>query len=219
MIKFNVENKKLEDFMEMTVKFGAAGEPFENFKDFLNAVYNYSGDLRSSSGVDYDNQENEWKTFADKYGYDGKKELANEIAKLMEDSEDVFPGLEGLAALSGNKKLLDLSDYSINPNTDQLIMSLFYGGNRLRQWKQYAKPYITAEKFIEQLINAYDFDTIEWIPHISKETLHVFKIHFEDDNEESDKNKMLKLLENADGLLDFKIAENFEAPTWTVTVK
>lgn len=222
MIKFNAENKKLNDYMEMAVKFGASGEPFERFEDFYNALSQQGGKdtaIISSSGVDYNNQEEKWKTFADKYGYDGKKELANAIAKMINES---FPGIEGLAALSGNKTLFEYSDYNMNTNADHLIMSLFYGGNRLRQWKQYAKPFITPNNFIEQLINAHDFDAIEFLPRIQRESQNVVKIIFEDDFDSTDdtqKKRMLKLLENADGLLDFKIAENFEAPTWTITIK
>lgn len=227
MIEFKNSNKNLEDYLEMGVNFGAGerGEQFESFGDFYNAVINnrQTSDtaILSSSAVDYDNQEDKWRKFADKHGYDGKKELANAIVKVAtaDDLDGGFPGMEGLAVVTGNKQLLDASDYACNKSySDQLIVSLFYGGKRLKQWKEYAKPYLTPSIFIEEFINAMEYSMLHFEINTLSTSPGKLIIGFNPGDSNS-KDKVLELFEAADTLFDFAIAEQKESDTWTVSIK
>jgi hypothetical protein len=235
MIEFSAKNKKLENYItEMGVTYGQGHkrDPFESFDDFQKAVYD--SDIASSMDCDYDPQEAKWRKFAENSGYDGLKELANAVAKLAgTDPHAQFPGIEGLAVLTQNKALLELCDYANVGNYDIFITSMFYGGNRMKNWKKYAKPWITPQVFIDELVEAVDnLSTIDVISTVEKVGKNIVRITFgsekaqntpndvnsfsaEDENKKTDH----KALEAAEGLLDFSIAEKFESNVWTIAVK
>ena len=238
MIKFKNTEAKLAEYVEMAVKFGSKvkNENFEDYASFEHAIRETrNGDamIKSSSNVNYDNQEQAWRAFAEAYSYDGIKDLANSIAKLMGTDDNDFKGMEGLAAISGNKVLMDRCDYNCQKG-DQLVVSLMYGGGRLKQWKRYAKPYITPGIFIENLSESNDFDSLGIEFDMKKLSNNSFSITFREEQRylgnhpqdpvggqggDAAKKAFQEILENADELFDFNIAENFESNTWTITVK
>jgi hypothetical protein len=232
MITFNAKDKKLENYIiEMGVTFETGGhrDPFESLDDFIHEVNEtYRSDskedvIKSSSECEYNTQEGPWRKLAYRCGYDGLKELANAVVKLMgTDKHIACPGIEGLAALTGNKVLMDACDYGYTGKADQFVVSMFYGGNRMKEWKKYAAGYITPEAFINEMVNldsygpsdVYGFDSV--IP-IGKNMIRVVFIQSEQTNNK--KTQFHKALENADSLLDFGIAEKFESNVWTISVK
>jgi hypothetical protein len=222
MITFKASDKKLEEYIEMGIKFGTAqkGDKFEDYGAFINAVME-DPTIRSSSAVNYDNQEWAWRKFAERYNYDGLKELANEVVKLLGTEDDTFPGLEGLAVYSDNKKLLEISDYAQVGDRDQLLVSMFYGGNRMKQWKKYAKPYITPQCFINELMTSVDFDNdVTYDINAEKVDNTTVKVYFDTDDDNNDtKKRFYQMLENGDELFDFHIQEEYVSNIWTITVQ
>lgn len=255
MITFKGKDKTLNSYVEMGVSFGQGekGDPFEDFTSFEHAVrtekisddqtkdedkntddlfkapeQRKSNLIKSSSHCEYNNQEEAWRKFATKHGYDGLKDLANAVTKLNGPDAETFCGMEGLAALTGNKELLDSSDYGNAGELDQLITSMFYGGGRLKQWKKYAKPYITPLTFINELMNADEYDSlgyttgVEKVEQVNKNTV---KVYFGGEKYRSSvpldegKKTFHKMMEDGDELFDFSIAEDFESNIWTITVK
>jgi len=243
MIEFKNNEKTLNSYVEMGVKFntGEKRDQFQTYSDFQNAIHeNYKEDkgiqIKSSSHVEYDNQEAAWRKFATKYSYDGLKELANAITKLSSAEEEGFSGMEGLAALTGNKELFDNSDYANVGSGDQLITSMFYGGNRMKQWKKYAKPYIKPQTFVDELSLADDYDSLTYeygIEKVERINGNTVKVYFSGTNSynsatgQTEKNpdtagskkKFHEVLENGDELFDFNIAEDFDSNVWTISVK
>jgi len=222
MITFKSKTKSLNSYVEMGVQFGRKQkrEPFESYSEFEHELEN----IQSSSSVNYDNQETAWRQFAENCGYDGLKELANAVAKLMGPDEIGFYGMEGLAALSGNKILMDKCDYGEVGESDHLIMSMFYGGSRMKQWKKYAKDYITPQIFIEELKNANNFGTMDYRgpQQVIIMSNNVVKVEFSGNvhsDTEENKKAFLAMLENGDDLFDFNIAEEMESNTWTIMIK
>jgi hypothetical protein len=224
MIEFNGKYKKLSEYIEMGVSFNQHQpvQKFEEYNDFLNALAHSK--IKSSMIIGYNNQETEWAKMAQENGYSSIKELANHVAELGGDSieYDAFEGLEGLAVLSGNKTLMGACDYSKVGKFDLLIVSMFYGGQRLAQWKKYAKPYITIEKFMNELDNAHNWD-VYFGCSVKITSEHSFVVQFETRGPvtlvENNKKDFYKMLENMDGIFDFAIAEDFGDSKWTISVK
>jgi hypothetical protein len=235
MITFKAQEKKLASYItEMGVNFGQGekGKSFEAFSDFEHATYQADPSIQSSSGVNYANQEEAWRKLAVKYGYDGLKELAATVVKLMGSNVEDFHGMEGLAAASGNKDLLDYCDYGNVGQVDYLITSMFYGGARMKQWKKYVKPYITPQIFIEEMKNADEYSDLQTRYNISNVQVvdnKTIKVFFGSDrntdsemtntNSDDGKKEFHQTLENGDELFDFSIAENFESNVWTIRVQ
>lgn len=228
MIEFNANKKKLSEYItEMGVRFGQGEtrEPFEDYRDFLSTIA--KSNIKSSSMVEYDNQENEWRKLANNCGYDGLKDMAAAIVKLTDagDLEEGFDGLEGLAVEAANKELMAASDYANVGSGDQLLVSMFYGGNRMKQWKKYAKPYIKANIFIEELKNWDQYGLAEnenmRIEFTSPTSAIIYfnqGINVNQTNDEA-KKRFHRALENGDELFDFTIVEEFESDKWTLKVK
>lgn len=223
-VKFErLDGKSFHDFMEMGVKFKAGkGEQFQTLDEFTAALDEF-GKMKSSIFCDYDDQESAWREFANLYKYDGIKELASAVERMAKGFENLaFEGLEGLAALSGNKRLLDYSDYGHIGVFDFMVMSFFYGGKRAKQWIKNAREAMTPALFISELDQFLDrmYGPEYLFKSISE---NKFQIEFQRGGGGHDpdgiKDEFYKLLENADSVFDFEIAEDRDSDVWTVTVK
>lgn len=143
--------KKFEEYLEMAVKIRDNILPEISEEDFLAAIEEF--DIRSSSDVAYDNQEIKWKKVADKFGVTIEK-LGEVVWNL--NMGDNFPGIEGLAILSGKKELYNESDYGMtefdNRSGDQFITSMFYGGKRAENWVKNLKK-VNLDRLASELEN------------------------------------------------------------------
>lgn len=225
----DLEGKKLSDFMEMGVSFGKGeGEKFESWGDFEDAIY--ESKVKSSQYCDYDNQELAWREIANAHRYDGIKEMVGEIMKLASNPIDTFPGMEGLAAISGNPKLMEACDYGNIGSGDAVVMSMFYGGPRMKNWIKNCKDKIQPQHFVDELKDSDEMGQISMfgISNIEDMGGGKVKVSFGDDSsgayssspeKQEGKDEFHKLLVNGDGLFDFEIAENADSDVWTIKIK
>ena len=138
----------------MAVKIRDNVLPEISEEDFLAAIREVG--IASSSDVAYDNQEIGWKKVAAKFGVTIEK-LA-EVNRYL-NIDPGFPGIEGLAILSGKKELYNESDYGVtefnSQSGDQFITSMFYGGRRAQNWIKNLKD-ISIERLAYEMEEGVD---------------------------------------------------------------
>lgn len=140
-----MKTKKFEDYLEMAVNLNDRTQGIMAVDDFED------GGLSSSSAKQYDNQEDAWRAVAKRHGMT-VNELAAEAVRMLKAGGNVFPGIEGLAVLSGNEELFGYTDYCNVGELDQLICSMMYGGKRAQQWLKYARN-VTKEAVLDEIVN------------------------------------------------------------------
>jgi hypothetical protein len=90
--------------------------------------------LHSSSHRNYGTQEDEWAEVAKEMGL-SMAELPNYLLQVFDGA---FSGLEGLWEITKSPALWPLTDYAHAGETDQYVVSYFYGSDQRRQqWEKH----------------------------------------------------------------------------------
>lgn len=194
--------KKFEEYLEMAVKIRDNVLSEISEEDFLAAIREVG--IKSSYVAAYDNQEIGWKKVAAKFGVTIEK-LAEAYRYLNIDPS--FPGIEGLAILSGKRELYNESDYGVtefnSQSGDQFITSMFYGGRRAQNWiKNLRNIYLV--RFTEEMEN---YDRCGSHNFISSDSTKSVKMTSTFENKD-DVEKAKKAFELMDKWFDFDLELN-----------
>ena len=199
-------------YMEMAVSF-EKGEKLHSFDDFKAALK--KSKVRPSDDCEFDSQSIAWITFAKNNGFKDIQSLATAVANY--DGLEPFPGIEGLAVMSSNARLFDLSDYG-RVDENGWMCEWFDTGSQtaINNWISAIKGKVTAGDFILSFLkymrSQYDLN----VNGVGKTT---FAIDFNTEDQSGTKENILGIFNSLDELFDFDIKEPKNADQWTITVK
>lgn len=224
--------KKTKETADAVMNYGSGGESDGAVEELLDEVRHLAWEhVRSSSRVEYDNQEAAWAKVAKAAGFANAAELAKFVANCFARSIgggwEPFPGIEGLAALAHDRRITQLmkyTDYATQDDfhgSDQLIMSFSYGGKRQQQWMKYAGDAMRPRLIAQQIKASADGNGLLFGAEADLIEPDVVRVRFTADEEWSDEDKkMLKgVFDNSDGVFDFDIDEDEDSDVWTIRVR